>query len=150
MEELQRRAIEWQEALKRDGLRVNVDETEAMVSNKDGRDWISIQEIKRLAREEKEWMLDLLRAIWEEEVMPKDLEENIMVSKFKQKCDIIEFGNYKRIKLTEHGLKVLEKVLDVKLRKIVKIEKQQYGFMRGRGIVAAIFIIGQLQKKRLE
>ncbi|XP_064100906.1 uncharacterized protein LOC135211534 [Macrobrachium nipponense] len=41
----------------------------------------------------------------------------------------------------ERGLKILERILDERLRVIVKVGKQQYGFMRGRGMVDAIFIV---------
>ncbi|XP_068219195.1 uncharacterized protein [Palaemon carinicauda] len=51
--------------------------------------------------------------------------------------------------MREHNSKVLEGVLDERLREVVKIEKQQHGFMRGRGTVETIFIVRQLQKKRL-
>ncbi|XP_066959225.1 uncharacterized protein [Macrobrachium rosenbergii] len=43
------------------------------------------------------------------------------------------------IKVLGHGLKVLERILDERLREIAKIGKQQYGF-----------IVRQLQEKRLE
>ena len=82
--------------------------------------------------------------------MPVDWESSLMVNVFKQKGDSMECSNYRGIKLTEHLLKVLERVLDVRLRDIVKISKQQYGFVRGRGTVDAIFVIRQLQEKRLE
>ena len=109
-----------------------------------------IEMIKALGREGEEWMKDLLRAIWEEEEMPRDWEESLMIYIFKQKGDIMECGNHRGIKLTEHGLKVLERILDERLREIVKIGKQQYGFMKGRGTLDAIFIVRQLQEKRLE
>ena len=109
-----------------------------------------IEMIKLLGAEGEEWMLELLRAIFEEEVMPADWEESQMVHIFKQKGDILECGNHRGIKLTEHGLKVLERILDERFRDIVKIGKQHYGFMKGRGTVDAIFIMRQLQEKRLE
>ena len=62
----------------------------------------------------------------------------------------MECSNYRGIKLTEHGLKVLERMLDERLRDIVKIGKQQYGFMSGRATMDAIFIVRQLQEKKLE
>ena len=109
-----------------------------------------IEMIKLLGVDGEEWMTELLRAIWEEEAMPRDWEESLMIYIFKQKGDIMECGNHRGIKLTEHGLKVLERILDERLRETVKIGKQQYGFMRGRGTVDAIFIVRQLQEKRLE
>ena len=83
-----------------------------------------IEMIKVLGAEGEEWMKDLLRAIWEEEEMPRDWEESLMIYIFKQKGDIMECGNHRGIKLTEHGLKVLERILDERLREIVKIWKQ--------------------------
>ncbi|XP_066968141.1 uncharacterized protein [Macrobrachium rosenbergii] len=103
-----------------------------------------------LGTEREKWMLDLLKAIGEEEEMPRDCEESLMVYIYKQKGDVMECGNYRGIKLTEHGLKVLERIMVERLREIVKIGKQQYGFMRGRGTVDAVFIVRQLQEKRLE
>ena len=92
-----------------------------------------IEMIKVPYAEGEEWMLQLLRAIWEKEVMPTDWGENQMVYLFKQKGDIMECGNYMGIKLTERGLKVLERMLDERLREIIRIGKQQYELMRGRG-----------------
>ncbi|XP_064099437.1 uncharacterized protein LOC135210475 [Macrobrachium nipponense] len=86
----------------------------------------------------------------EEEEMPRDSEESLLVYIYKQKGDVMDCGNYKGIKLIEYGLKVLERIMDEGLREKVRIKKQQYGFMRGRGAVDAIFIIRQLQEKRLD
>ncbi|XP_068232179.1 uncharacterized protein [Palaemon carinicauda] len=102
--------------------------------------------VRILATKGEEWMLDLLRAIWEEEIMPKDWEESLMVSIFKQNGDIMESSNYRGIKLTKHSLKSL----DERSREIVKIGKQQCGSMRGRWTVDAIFMVRQLQEKRLD
>ena len=109
-----------------------------------------IEMIMVLGIEGEDWMTTLLRAIWEDEEMPRDWEESLMIHIFKQKGDILECGNHRGIKLTEHGLKVLERILDERLREIVKIGRQQYGFIKGRGTVEAIFIVRQLQEKRLE
>ncbi|XP_068237207.1 uncharacterized protein [Palaemon carinicauda] len=74
-----------------------------------------IEVVKILDTEGEEWMLVLIRAIFEEEIMPIGWEESLMVSIFKQKGDIMVFGNYRGIKLTEHGLKVSKRVLDERL-----------------------------------
>ncbi|XP_068247732.1 uncharacterized protein [Palaemon carinicauda] len=84
-----------------------------------------IEMIKILATAWEEWMLDLLRAIWKEEIMPKDWKESLLVSIFKQKGDLMECSNYMGIKLTEHRLKVFVRVLDERLREIVMIGKQR-------------------------
>ena len=47
----------------------------------------------------------------------------------------------------EHALKLYEKVLDGRLRKLVDIDKMQYGFMPGKGTVAAAFILRRAAEK---
>ncbi|XP_068233342.1 uncharacterized protein [Palaemon carinicauda] len=49
--------------------------------------------VKILATKWEEWMLDLLEALWEEEIMPKHLVKSLMVSRCKQKGDTMECNN---------------------------------------------------------
>ena len=37
-----------------------------------------------------------------------------------------------RIKLLKHELKILERILDKRIRKVVKIDPKQFGFMPGK------------------
>ena len=46
-------------------------------------------------------------------------------------------------------MKVLERVIEERVRKIVKIDDMQFGFMAGGGPTDAIFIVRQLQEKYL-
>ena len=46
-------------------------------------------------------------------------------------------------------MKMLERVTEGRVRKIVKIDSMQFGFMAGRGTTDAIFIVRQLQDKYL-
>ena len=65
------------------------------------------------------------------------------------KEDALTCGSYRGIKLLEHAMKVFERVIEGRLRKIVKIDSMQFGFMSGRGTTDAIFIVRQLQEKYL-
>ena len=47
-------------------------------------------------------------------------------------------GSYRRIKLLEHGLKVLEKILDKRLRQIITIDRIQFVFSPSKGTADAI------------
>ena len=69
---------------------------------------------------------------------------------FKEKGDPLQCGNYRGIKLLEHSLKILEKVLDKRLRNIIHIDNMQFGFSPGKGTTDAMFVIRQVQEKRLE
>jgi len=58
-----------------------------------------------------------------------------------QKC---LYQKYK--KLLEQPLKVLERVVERRLRNRVQINEMQFGFTPGRGTTYAIFIVRQLQE----
>ena len=53
-------------------------------------------------------------------------------------------SSYRRIKLLGHAMKVLERVTEERVRKIMKIDDMQFGFMAGRSKTDAIFIVRQL------
>ena len=111
---------------------------------------VVIEMIKALDEAGIEWMWELLETSWKEEGMPFDWEESEMVYIYKQKGDAMECSNYRGIKLMEHALKVFERVIVSKLRKIVNIHEMQFGFMPGKSTVDAIFITRQVQEKFLE
>ena len=46
-------------------------------------------------------------------------------------------------------MKVLERVIEARIRKIVKIDEMQFEFSRGKGTTDAIFIVRQVQEKFL-
>ena len=65
------------------------------------------------------------------------------------KGDALERGNYSGLKLTEQVTKVLERIVDDLIRQVVSIDNSQFGFIPGRGITDAIFVVKQLQMKYL-
>ena len=84
------------------------------------------------------------------ESMPESWKRSMVVPLYKGKGNVLECGNYCTIKLLKHGMKVVERVFEKKLRKMVEIREEQYGFVAGKGTIGAIFILRQLQKKYLE
>ena len=95
------------------------------------------------------WMSDLLKAVWDKETIPVDWRKSLIGRIFKKKGEILECENYRGIKLLEHGLKILERILDKRIRKVIKIDPKQFGFMPGKSTVGAIFIVRQLVEKRI-
>ena len=67
----------------------------------------------------------------------------------KGKGDALTCGSYRGIKLLEHAMKVLGRVIEERVRNIVRIENMQFGFMAARSTTNAIFIVRQLQEKYL-
>ena len=50
----------------------------------------------------------------------------------------------------EHGMKLFEKVLEEKLRKLIKVDGRQFGFCPGWSATDAIFIMRQLKERFCE
>ena len=82
-------------------------------------------------------------------LIPTDWQESFIVNPYKGKGDALNRGNYRGLKLTEQVMKVLERVVEGLIRQRVEIDEMQCGFMSGRGITDAIFIVRQLQEKHL-
>src|SRR2546425_8047801 len=72
-----------------------------------------------------------------------------MVNVYKGKGNALECSSYRGIKLLEHVLKVLERVIEARIRKIVKIDEMQFGISPGKGTTDAIFIVHQVKEKFL-
>ena len=67
----------------------------------------------------------------------------------KGKGDALERGNYRGLKLLDHVMKGMERVIEKIIRERISIDDMQFGFMPGRGTTDAIFILRQLQEKHL-
>ena len=95
------------------------------------------------------WMTELCNAAVRDGKIPKDWSRSWLVNVYKGKGDALACSSYRGIKLVEHAMKVLERVIERRVRNIVKIYNMQFGFMAGKSTTAAIFIVRQLQEKYL-
>ena len=94
-----------------------------------------------------ELIADLKNSIIHDNIMPSEWDDSFIISLFKGKGEALDRGNYCGLKLTEHVLKVVERIIEVIIRDIVNIDEMQFGFMPGRGTTDAIFILRQIQEK---
>ncbi|XP_015776010.1 PREDICTED: uncharacterized protein LOC107354102 [Acropora digitifera] len=62
----------------------------------------------------------------------------------------MNFGAYKGVKLLEHAMKIVEKLLERRMRLMVKVDEMQFGFMPGKGTIDAVFILRRLQEEYLD
>ena len=69
---------------------------------------------------------------------------------FKGKGSILDCSNYRGIKLISHSLKLLERIIDQRLRTIVELGNIQFGFRRGRSTMDHVFALKILQEKYKE
>ena len=66
---------------------------------------------------------------------------------FKNKGDILECKNYNGINLMSHFIKLWERVIKARLREIVNIRENQFGFRPGMSTTEPVFALRQLQEK---
>ena len=62
----------------------------------------------------------------------------------------MSFWAYRGVKLLEHAMKIVEKVLERRLRCMVKVDEMQFGFMPGKGTIDTLFILRRLQEEYLD
>ena len=115
-----------------------------------GPDRIPVEVWKSLGEEGVDMLLDLLQEIFEQEKMPEEWRDSVIVAIFKEKGDIQDCGNYRGIKMILHTMKIWERVIDRILREETTIGEEQFGFMPGRGTTAAIFAARQVIEKHRE
>ena len=87
------------------------------------------------------WMTDVINNIVKEGCIPDDWRKSILVPVYKRKCDPLVCDSYRVINLLEQPMKVLERVLEKRIRCQVSIDNMQFGFMPGKGTTDAIFIM---------
>ena len=71
---------------------------------------------------------------------------------WKRKGDVHNPGKYRGITLLSRVMKVLERIIDGRIRKSVEMEigQRQQGFRKGRGMTDGMFMLRQLVEKQLE
>ncbi|MCJ8737802.1 hypothetical protein PDJAM_G00028250 [Pangasius djambal] len=79
--------------------------------------------------------------------MPEEWRNSVLVPIFKNKGDVQSCSNYRGIKLMSHTMKLWERVVEARLRKVVEICEQQYGFMPRKSTKNAIFALRILMEK---
>ena len=96
------------------------------------------------------WLTEIYNRVWREGKAPEDWKKGIVIPVYKGKGDPLDCGSYRPIKLLEHSMKVMERVIERRLREIVQVDEMQRGFMPGRSTVDAVFAIRSLVEKHLE
>ena len=97
-----------------------------------------------------QWVTDLCNKVVQEGKIPSDWRKSWIVKVYKGKGDILECGSYQGIKLLDHVMKVLERVIEKRVRSKVYINDVQFSFRPGRGTTDAILIVRQILERFLE
>ncbi|KAK3559772.1 hypothetical protein QTP86_020723 [Hemibagrus guttatus] len=112
-----------------------------------GPDDIPVEVWKCLGEAAVEFLTSLFNRVLESERMPEEWRRSVLVQIFKNKGDVQSCSNYRGIKLMSHTMKVWERVVEARLRKVVEICEQQYGFMPRKSTTDAIFALRILMEK---
>lgn len=97
-----------------------------------------------------ECLTKLFNLIWREQILPEDWTKSTIVPIYKRKGDTLMCANYRPIKLVEHAMKILEKVIISRLQNTISIDEMQRGFVAGRSTMDAVFLVRQMQEQFLE
>ena len=95
-------------------------------------------------------MVELCQSMLDGRGMPDEWALRVVVPIFKGKGDAMSCGAYREVKLLEHAMKILEKVLERRMQHMVKVDEMQFGFMPGKGTIDAVFILRRLQEDHLD
>ncbi|KAK3518406.1 hypothetical protein QTP86_003494, partial [Hemibagrus guttatus] len=112
-----------------------------------GPDDIPVEVWKCLGEAAVEFLASLFNRVLESERMPEVWRRSVLVPIFKNKGDVQSCSNYRGIKLMSHTMKLWERVVEARLRKVVEICEQQYGFMPRKSTTDAIFALRILMEK---
>ncbi|KAK3510464.1 hypothetical protein QTP70_008662 [Hemibagrus guttatus] len=112
-----------------------------------GPDNIPVEVWKCLGEAAVEFLTSLFNRVLESERMPEEWRRSVLVPIFKNKGDVQSCSNYRGIKLMSHTMKLWERVVEARLRKVVEICEQQYGFMPRKSTTDAIFALRILMEK---
>ena len=96
-----------------------------------------------------DFLPELIKSVVKHGKIPEDWEISFILNLYKGKGDALNRGNYRGLKLTEHVMKIMERIIDGIKREMIAIDEMQFAFVPGRGTTDAIFIIRQLKEKFL-
>ncbi|KAK3533116.1 hypothetical protein QTP70_007304 [Hemibagrus guttatus] len=112
-----------------------------------GPDDIPVEVWKCLGEAAVEFLASLFNRVLESKRMPEEWRRSVLVPIFKNKGDVQSCSNYRGIKLMSHTMKLWERVVEARLRMVVEICEQQYGFMPRKSTTDAIFALRILIEK---
>ena len=85
-------------------------------------------------------MMELCQQVLDGRGMPEEWKMSVVIPIFKGKGDVISCEAYRGVTLLEHAMKIVESVLESRIRLLVNLDEMQFGFMPGKGTTDAPFL----------
>ena len=117
-----------------------------------GQDGIPADVLKHGGTTLKRELLNLFSDCWQNECLPQDFKDVLIVTIYKKKGDRSDCGNHRGISLLSIAGKIMAKILLNHLKTISEdvLPESQCGFRGGRATTDMIFTLRQLQEKAVE
>jgi hypothetical protein len=108
-------------------------------------DGIRIKVWKYLGEISIAWLTILFNNICRVNKTPTEWKNNTLIPLYKNKRGVQDYTNYREIKLMSHTMKKLwERVIEHRLKGIIKISDNQFSFMPERSTIEAIYLLRQM------
>ena len=91
-------------------------------------------------------MMKLCQGVLDGKGLLKDWKASVLVPIYKGK-DVTNCRAYSGMKLLEHGIKIIERVLEKRIRALVEVDDLQFGFMPGREMTDALFSVRRMHEE---
>ena len=138
IEKIMNEEKEWDLMLKTDvGEKVARNEiVEAMQKMKSGKatgpSEVSVEMIVASSEIGVNVMMELCQRVLDGRALPDEWKTSAAVPIFKEKGDVVNCGSYRGVKLLEYAMKIVERVLERRIRTLIYLNEMQFGFMPGK------------------
>ena len=92
-------------------------------------------------------MMELCQHVLDGRGMPDEWKTSVIVPIFKGNGDVMSCESYREVKLLEHAIKIVARVLERQIQTLVNLNEMPFGLMPRKGTVNAIFIVRRMQEK---
>ena len=92
-------------------------------------------------------MAEICKKVLDGFEMQAEWDLSIVVPIFKGKGDIRNCSCYRAVKLLEHRMKVVERLLEKRLHIIVTVDEMQFVLMPERGTIDVVYILRRIQEE---
>ena len=92
-------------------------------------------------------MMELCQLVLDGRGTCDEWKTSVIVPIFIGKGDVMSCGSYSKVKLQEHAMKIVQRVLERRIQTLINLNKMQFGFKPGKGTVDAIFIVRRMQEE---
>ena len=92
-------------------------------------------------------MVKLCQRMLDRKGIPDEWQTSVLVPIFKEKGNVRSCNISRGVKLLKHAMKIVERVLKRKIPELVNIDSMQFGFMPGREMIDALFVVRRMQEE---